>query len=106
MWRVNRRRCLRGDWIVALRPDLLCRKILDFLFLPTLGFPKQSAEFSDRNPERLAACRHDSVASLFPAILQPPKAQYVPLVPHSSTRCGIARIIPKPAKRRRARLRS
>jgi hypothetical protein len=100
MWRVNRRRYLRGDWIVTLRPDLPCRTIIDYLLLPTLGFPKQKAEFSNRNPARLAACRHDSMASLLPLILGPAKDQCVPLAPHSSTRCGKAKVLPKPARRR------
>ena len=106
MWRVNRRRYLRGDWIVALRPDLLCRNIIDYLLLPTLGFPKQKAEFSNRNPARIAACRHDSMTSLLPFILGPAKNQYVPLAPHSSTRCGKAKILPKPGRRRTSRPRS
>jgi DNA invertase Pin-like site-specific DNA recombinase len=104
MWRVNRRRYLQGDWIVALRPDLRCRTIIDFLLLPTSGFPKQKAEFSDRNPARLVACRHESMASLLPLILAPPKEQYVPLAPHSSTRCGKAKVFPKPGRRRTSSL--
>jgi DNA invertase Pin-like site-specific DNA recombinase len=100
MWRIYRRRYLQGDWIVALRPDLPCRKIIDFLLLPTLGFPKGRAEFSNRNPARLAACRYDGVAALFPKILTQPQEPYVPLAPHSSTRCGIAKMVPKPGKRR------
>jgi hypothetical protein len=106
MWRVNRRRYLRGDWIVALRPDLPCRNIIDYLLLPTLGFPKQKAEFSNRNPARLAACRHDSVASLLPTIMGSPKEQYLPLAPHSSTRCGKAKILRKPGRRRTSLRRS
>jgi hypothetical protein len=94
MWRVNRRRYLREDWIVALRPDLPCRNIIDYLLLPTLGFPKQKAEFSNRNPARLAACRYDSLESLFPTIIAAPK-EYVPLRPHSSTRCGTAKVLSK-----------
>lgn len=105
MWRVNRRRYLRGDWIIALRPDLPCRTIIDYLLLPTLGFPKQKAEFSNRNPTRLAACCHDSMASLLPTILGPAKKQYLPLAPHSSTRCGKTKVLPKPG-RRRTRLRN
>ncbi len=53
MWRVNRRRYLGGDWIIALRPDLAFRNILDYLLLPTPRFPKSKAEFSNRNPARL-----------------------------------------------------
>jgi hypothetical protein len=106
MWRVNRRRYLRGEWIIALRPDLPCRNIIDYLLLPTLGFPKQKAEFSNRNPARLAACRHDSIASLLPLMLRPAKDQYVPLAPHSSTRCGKAKILPKPRRRRTSPRRS
>lgn len=102
MWRVNRRRYLRGDWIIALRPDIHCRNIIDYLLLPTLGFPKQKAEFSNRNPARLAACRYDSLESLFPTIMGASKKEYVPLRPHSSTRCGAAKVHPKPGKRRTA----
>jgi len=98
MWRVNRRRYLAGDWIVALRPDLPCRNILDYLLLPAPGFPKQKAEFSNRNPARLAACRYESIASLLPLILAPPSNHYVPLAPHSSTRCGRAKALPKPGR--------
>jgi hypothetical protein len=100
MWRVNRRRYLRGNWIIALRPDLPCRSILDYILLPIAGFPKQKAEFSNRNPARLAACRYDSIEALFPMISDPPAKEYVPLAPHSSTRCGPAKLEPKPGKRR------
>ena len=100
MWRVNRRRYLAGDWIIALRPDLPCRNIIDYLLLSTSGFPKLKAEFSNRNPARLAACRHDSMASLLPLILETAKEKYVPLTPHSSTRCGKAKVLPKPRRRR------
>jgi DNA invertase Pin-like site-specific DNA recombinase len=99
VWRVRRRRHLQGGWIVALRPDLPCLKIIDFLLLPAPNFPKGSAEFSDKNPKRLAACRHDSVASLLPAIMELPKSPYVPLAPHSSTRSGTAKSQPRSDKR-------
>jgi hypothetical protein len=94
------------DRIVALRPELRCRDIIDYRLLPTLDVPKQKAEFSNRNPARLAACRHDSGESRLPTVLGAPKEQYVPLVPHSSTRCGKAEVLPKPAKRRSSRPRS
>lgn len=85
------RRCFRYRCALA--------NVSDYLLLPTLGFPKQRAEFSNRNPERLAACRHDSLAGLLPKILGPTREQYVPLAPHSSTRCGKAKLIPEPGKR-------
>ena len=100
MWRLRRRLSLRGDWIVALRPDLQYRRILGYLLVPVPGFPKQQAEFSNRNPARLAACNFDNVEAMFPWILSSPEKQYVPLKPHSSTRCGIAKIHPVPGKRR------
>jgi len=100
MWRVNRRRYLRGDWIIALRPDLACRNIIDYLLLPVAGFPKGKAEFSNRNPARLAACRHNDLASLLPLMMSPAEKAYVRLAPHSSTRCGKAKLDPKPGRRR------
>jgi len=41
MWRVNRRRYLKGDWIVALRPDLLCRPSSIFSYCRHPAFPNR-----------------------------------------------------------------
>ena len=86
--------------MIVLRPDLTCRKIIDYLLLPVAGFPKLYAEFSNRNPARLAACRHANIASLLPLITAQAKEEYVRLAPHSSTRVGQAKLNPKPGKRR------
>jgi DNA invertase Pin-like site-specific DNA recombinase len=105
MWRVNRRRSLRGEWIIALRPDFPYRNIVGYLLLPVPGFPRKHAEYSNRNPARLAAFNFTKVEAMFPSILRPSEAEYVRMTPHSSTRCGAAKLDPPPGKRRSSRRR-
>jgi DNA invertase Pin-like site-specific DNA recombinase len=100
MWRLRRRLSLRGEWIIALRPDFHYRSIMGYLLIPVAGFPKLYAEYSNRNPARLAACSFGSVEAMFPKIMSPPDQLYVPLTPHSSTRFGAAKLDPLPGKRR------
>jgi hypothetical protein len=101
MWRVSRRLSLRGEWIIALRPDFHYRSILGYLLIPIAGFPRKKAEYSTRNPARLAACSFKSVEAMFPKIMGPINTEYVRMTPHSSTRCGAAKIDPPPRRRRR-----
>jgi DNA invertase Pin-like site-specific DNA recombinase len=105
MWRVNRRRGLRGEWIIALRPDFAYRNIVGYLLIPVAGFPRKHAEYSNRNPARLAAFNFTKVEAMFPRILKASEAEYVRMTPHSSTRCGAAKLDHPPAKRRSSRRR-
>jgi DNA invertase Pin-like site-specific DNA recombinase len=101
MWRVSRRLSLRGEWIIALRPDFHYRSILGYLLIPIAGFPRKHAEYSTRNPARLAACSFKSVEAMFPKIMGTIHAEYARMTPHSSTRCGAAKTDPPPRRRRR-----
>jgi hypothetical protein len=103
MWRVHRRLSLRGEWIIALRPDFHYRNIAGYLLIPVSGFPKKHAEYSNRNPARLATFSFNNVESMFPRIMGPPGEEYARRKPHSSTRCGAAKVDPRPGKRRASR---
>jgi DNA invertase Pin-like site-specific DNA recombinase len=66
-WVVRRRGSLGGDLIIALRMDRH-GNIIDYLLLPVADFPTDRMEFSEKNPDRLDACRFDTVESLFQSI--------------------------------------
>ena len=66
-WVVRRRASLAGDLIIAPRMDQH-GNIIDYLLLPVAEFPIERMEFSEKNRDRLDACRFDTVETLFQSI--------------------------------------
>jgi hypothetical protein len=69
-WIVRRPANLSGDLIIAIRVSEDNRKIMDYLLLPVIGFPKRNFCFSEKNLDRIDLYRIDTTETLVNVILK------------------------------------